>query len=65
MNELFEACHDVAGSDASPIHAPARAGEVLRSVIDPALRASASWGGSAEVSLTDGLRATWESIGKE
>ena len=41
--------------------APARLGELQRSVLDPS-RAERELGWRAETSLDDGLRATWESI---
>ena len=51
VNELFEACRRVAGVETEATHAPARAGEVLRSVLDVS---------SAE-RRCDGLRARGES----
>ncbi len=59
--DLFEACRSVAGSAADAEHAPARTGELQRSVLD-AGRAARALGWRGETSLEDGLRQTWESI---
>jgi UDP-glucose 4-epimerase len=59
--ELFELCRRFAGSNVSPTHAPARIGELQRSVLDPALAAS-ELEFDAAVGLEDGLSATWEWI---
>jgi UDP-glucose 4-epimerase len=57
--ELFEACVRVSGRKVEPEFAPARAGELGRSVLDPEL-AGRSLGFRAAVDLDDGLRATWD-----
>jgi len=59
--ELYELCRSVAGSarDAEP--APARLGELQRSVLDPSL-AERELGWHSEVPLEEGLRRTWESL---
>ena len=62
--ELYELCARVAGSDAAAEHAPARLGELQRSVLDPSLAAS-ELGFAAMVELEDGLRATWDWIQQE
>jgi UDP-glucose 4-epimerase len=62
--ELYELCARVAGSDARAEHAPARLGELQRSVLDPELAAS-ELGFRAIVGVEDGLNATWEWIRKE
>jgi UDP-glucose 4-epimerase len=62
--ELYELCARVAGSDLQAEHAPARLGELQRSFLDPA-RAARELGWSAMVDLEDGLRATWDWIGKK
>jgi UDP-glucose 4-epimerase len=59
--ELLEACKLVAGVDSSHQHAPARPGELARSVLDPEL-AARTLGLRADTPLADGLRATWEWI---
>ena len=59
--ELFELCRRVASSDVTATHAPARLGELHRSVLDPTL-AARELGFEAEVELEDGLRATWDWI---
>jgi UDP-glucose 4-epimerase len=59
--DLFEACLRVSGADVEPQFAPARAGELGRSVLDPAL-AERELGFRSEISLDDGLRATWDWI---
>jgi UDP-glucose 4-epimerase len=57
--ELFEHCRRVAGSDIVATHAPARLGELQRSVLDPTL-AARELEFEAAVELEDGLRATWD-----
>jgi UDP-glucose 4-epimerase len=58
VNELFEACRRVAGVDAEAAHAPARAGDVLRSVLDVS-RAERELGWRPQTSLAEGLARTW------
>ncbi len=60
--ELYDLCRRVAGSTQQASNAPARLGELQRSVLDPALAAS-ELGWQAMVELEDGLQATWEWIG--
>jgi UDP-glucose 4-epimerase len=62
--ELYDLCARVAGSDARAEHAPARLGELQRSVLDPELAAT-ELGFRAIVGLEDGLQATWEWIRTE
>jgi UDP-glucose 4-epimerase len=62
--EIFELCRRVAGSDAQPVHAEPRLGELRRSSLDPS-RAGSHLGFVAMVGLEDGLQATWESIREE
>jgi UDP-glucose 4-epimerase len=62
--DLYELCARVAGSDARAEHAPARLGELQRSVLDPELAAT-ELGFRAMVELDDGLQATWDWIRKE
>lgn len=57
--DLYALCAGVAGSDARAEHAPARLGELFRSVLDPELAAS-ELGFRAMVELGDGLKATWD-----
>jgi UDP-glucose 4-epimerase len=59
--ELYEICRRVAGSSLEAEPAPARLGELQRSVLDPT-RAERELGWRPEVSLEDGLRLTWESF---
>ena len=61
--ELFALCRRVAGVETEPEFAPARLGELQRSVLDPGL-AARQLGWRAEVDLEDGLRATWEWAGR-
>jgi UDP-glucose 4-epimerase len=61
--ELYELCARAAGSDAQAEHAPARLGELQRSFLDAA-RAAEVLGFTAMVDLEDGLRATWDWIGR-
>jgi hypothetical protein len=59
--EVFDGCRTAAGSDAEPVHAEERPGELARSVIDGSLTAEMI-GFRSEVSLADGLAATWASL---
>ncbi len=61
---LYEACRSVAGSDLEAERAPARLGEIQRSVIDPAL-AGRELGWRAETPLERGLAATFDWIKQE
>lgn len=58
--DLYEVCRHVTGSDMAPIHEPARAGELQRSVLDAAL-ADSVLGFRPETSLAQGVATTWES----
>jgi len=57
--DLYEACRRVAGSDAEPVHEPARAGELGRSVLDGE-RAAAAIGFRPTTSLATGVASTWQ-----
>jgi len=57
--ELLELCQRIAGTSLEPEFAPARPGELKRSVLDPS-RAVDELGWRPERSLEDGLRETWE-----
>ena len=57
--ELYERCRQAAGSSADAEHAPARLGELQRSVLDTDLAAE-QLGFAAMVDLEDGLAATWD-----
>jgi UDP-glucose 4-epimerase len=57
--ELLDLCVRVAGKDVEPEFAPARPGELQRSVLDPG-RAVDELGWRPERSLEEGLRETWE-----
>jgi UDP-glucose 4-epimerase len=59
--ELYAAIRAAAGADREPVLAPARLGELQRSVLDPAL-AGRELGWRAARSLADGLGATWSWI---
>jgi UDP-glucose 4-epimerase len=59
--ELYAVCRQVAGSALDAEQAPARLGELQRSVLDVSL-AGRELGWRPEVSLEDGLRLTWESF---
>jgi UDP-glucose 4-epimerase len=61
--DLYTLCAMVAGSDTPAEHAPERIGELRRSFLDTT-RAAESLGFTAMVDLEDGLRATWEWIGR-
>jgi UDP-glucose 4-epimerase len=57
--DLYETCRRVAGASLEAVEAPARLGELQRSVLDVAL-AERELGWRAEVPLEEGLRRTWE-----
>jgi UDP-glucose 4-epimerase len=57
--KLYDGCRRVAGSSLEAEQAPARLGELQRSVLDVAL-AERELGWRAEVPLEEGLRRTWE-----
>jgi UDP-glucose 4-epimerase len=57
--DLYALCAGVAGSNAQAEHAPARLGELQRSVLDPEL-AARELGFRAMVGLEDGLQSTWD-----
>ena len=57
--DLYGQCRAVARSEQEAVHAPARLGELQRSVLDPEL-AAGELGFRAMVGLEDGLQATWE-----
>jgi nucleoside-diphosphate-sugar epimerase len=59
--ELYEVCRSVAGSALEPVHDVPRQGELGRSVLDGE-RAAAVIGFRPEVSLDDGVAATWASL---
>jgi UDP-glucose 4-epimerase len=58
VNTLYDACRRAAGSDAEAEHLPARAGDLVRSVLDPG-RAQRELGWRAEHDLARGLAQTW------
>ena len=57
--DLYAAIERVTGVERAPEHAPARLGEIERSVLDATL-ASRGLGWKAEVALAEGLALTWE-----
>jgi UDP-glucose 4-epimerase len=59
--DLYDAIRIAAGIDRDPAFAPARLGELQRSVLDPAL-AERELGWQPRRSLADGLTATWDWI---
>ena len=61
VSALYEACGRVAGFGRAAEHAPARPGDLLRSVLDPGL-AGRELGWRAETSLDAGLDETWRWI---
>jgi UDP-glucose 4-epimerase len=63
VTELYELCRGIAGSSLEAEQAPARLGELQRSVLDVGA-AGRGLGWRPEVSLEDGLRLTWESISR-
>ena len=60
----FEACRRVSGVEVEPEYAPARLGELQRSVLDPSL-AERELGFRANATLDQGLAETWSSIRAE
>ena len=62
VNELFETCRRVAGSDTRADHAPPRAGDVRRSILDVS-RAESELGWRPGTPLEEGIRATWRDVG--
>jgi UDP-glucose 4-epimerase len=60
--EIFDLCRKIAGVDIEPELAPAREGELQRSVLDPGL-AARELGWKPEVPLEQGLEDTWRWIG--
>lgn len=60
VNDLFAAFHRIAGDVGEPEYAAARSGEILRSVLDVSL-AERELGWRSQVSLEQGVKATWES----
>ena len=61
INAVHAACRRVSGYEREPEYGPARAGDVLRSVIDPSLAAE-ELGWRAEHDLDSGLGETWASM---
>jgi UDP-glucose 4-epimerase len=59
--ELLQACISVTGGKVEPVFEPPRAGEIQRSVLDPAL-AERELGFRAQTPLEEGLAATWEFV---
>jgi UDP-glucose 4-epimerase len=57
--DLHALCRRVTGVDREPVFRPARAGDVLRSVIDPSL-AARELGWRPQHDLEAGLRKTWD-----
>jgi UDP-glucose 4-epimerase len=58
VNEIHAACRRAAGIEEAPRYEPARLGDVIRSVLDPA-RAARELGWRAETSLDDGIARTY------
>lgn len=59
VNDLLAALGTASGQRITPVLAPAREGDVLRSALDPQT-AAARFGWSASESLVDGVAATWD-----
>ena len=58
VNDLYDACRRAAGTGDDPEYAPARPGELYRSVLDPR-RAEEELGWQRAHDLESGLRETW------
>jgi UDP-glucose 4-epimerase len=59
--ELYDVCRRVAGAEVEAVMAPARLGELQRSVLDISL-AERELGWRPAVTLEEGLRLTWDSF---
>ncbi|HUF94038.1 MAG TPA: GDP-mannose 4,6-dehydratase, partial [Candidatus Limnocylindria bacterium] len=59
VNELWALIAAAASAAVTPAYAPARAGDVRRSVLD-ASRAKRALAWEPEIGLADGIRRTWE-----
>jgi UDP-glucose 4-epimerase len=59
VNALWRELAAIAESSTAPRHAPARAGDLVRSVLDPT-RAREVMGWTAAIDLPTGLRRTWD-----
>jgi UDP-glucose 4-epimerase len=59
VNALWSTLAAIARTSVGPYHEPARAGDIVRSVLDPG-RARSVLGWTPDVTLEDGLRRTWE-----
>jgi UDP-glucose 4-epimerase len=59
--DLYELCRRIAGAELDPEMAPARLGEIERSVLDVS-KADRDLGWTPQVELEEGLRRTWESL---
>jgi UDP-glucose 4-epimerase len=64
VNELYEAVRRIAGADRAAEHAPARTGEIERSVLD-AGHAERELGWRPEHTLDQGLAETWAWVAAE
>jgi len=64
VNELFQNIAQLAGNNASPQHAPARKGELQRSVIDPG-KFQKNTGWKPEMPLSTGLEQTYEFFSRQ
>ena len=58
VNELFEACRRIAGAEVQAEHAPPKAGDALRSVLD-VTRAERELSWRPQTPLAEGLELTW------
>jgi UDP-glucose 4-epimerase len=59
VNELFRMLADLTASSAKEVHGPAKAGEQIRSVVDPS-RIKQELGWEVKVDLAEGLKQTVE-----
>ena len=63
VTTILELLQEAAGTDVEPVPAPLREGELMRSCMDPA-RAARELGWRAEIELSDGLAATFQSFAR-
>jgi UDP-glucose 4-epimerase len=61
VNALWRALAELSGTATRPTYAPARAGDLRRSVLDPT-RAKRELAWTPEIELADGLARTWQSF---
>jgi UDP-glucose 4-epimerase len=64
VNDLARTLLDITESDVEITHAAARAGELLRSAVDPS-KLTAAWDWRPQIGLADGLKRTYDWIASD